>query len=177
MIHRHIAMGGIVVLLATSPAQIAAAPLLDFGSPRFYWFLGETVLMAPGHEAMLALPDRDFTADVSVSIDFYFTNDDGSQGEFIGSTVEGSGISTVPYGQTESQASDLANRVGQGAAVLAGQEVGYQLSQAAANAARSAAANANPLNPAHQWGTWGSSLMSGGRNFLGRMVGGIGGLI
>lgn len=120
--------------------------------------------------------ERPYTVAVDVGIEVAFKNDDGSRGAYIGTIVEGTSTQTIAYSGTESNASSLGEKVGYAASGMAGQEVGFQLSQKAAEAARTAASQASPLNPTHQWGNWFADAASTGRNLAGRMIGAIGGI-
>jgi hypothetical protein len=166
-----------VLYLAASPS--AAANIPSQRGPGVYWFMQEARLEAPESaqpDNMYWLDNRPYNVDVSVGVSFYFKNDDGSHGGYIGSTNEGTSTQTIRYGQTPDHANDIGDRLGYAAAGLAGQEIGYHVSQRAADAARAAAAQASPLSPGYQYGNWFADAATTGRNFAGRLIGALGGV-
>jgi hypothetical protein len=178
---RHLFLAFLVVwIMALAEHPSADSNIAPRGGPAVYWFMQEVKLEAPEiaqPDNMFWIDTRPFNVDVNVSVDFHYKNDDGSQGEFLGTTTEGTSHQIVRFGDVGDHANELGDRLGYAAAGLAGQEVGYQLSQRAADAARTAASQANPLSPSHQWGNWFADMASSGRNFLGRTVGALGGII
>jgi hypothetical protein len=145
--------------------------------PGLCWFMMEARLDSGELQPdMLFWENRSYTVEVDVSVEFHYQNDDGSRGEFIGSTNEGTSRQTIPFSQADNHASDLGERLAYTASGMAGQEVGYQVSQRVVNAARTAASQANPLQPSFQWGNWIADTAAAGRNFLGRLVGAAGGV-
>jgi hypothetical protein len=176
---RHAFLAALVGFMLIFAARAAASGGESGRGPGLCWFLMEARLDAPDQAQpdMLYWESRPYTVEVNVSIDFHYQNDDGSRGEYIGSTNEGTSIQTIPFGEASGHASDLGERLAYTASGLAGQEVGYQVSQRVADAARTAAAHANPLNPSAQWGSWLGDAASAGRNFLGRLIGAAGGVL
>jgi hypothetical protein len=175
---RHAFVAAVVGFMIVFAARAAASTTESSGrGPGLCWFLMEARLSPDEPQPdMLFYENRPYTVEVNVSVDFHYQNDDGSRGEYIGSTNDGSSVQTISYGQASNHASDIEQRLAYTASGLAGQEVGYQVSQRVANAARAAAAQANPLQPSAQWGSWLEGVASVGRNFFGRLIGAAGGV-
>lgn len=157
------------VATAAACAMLPSQPLA--AGPAVSWFLWETTLEAPG-DGMLALPEeRGYEAEVSVGVDYWVQNDDGSAGPYLGHESWTSSAPPVCYADAESTAEGFGQHLFTGFAEMLGQHVAAQVGQFTTQAAKTAAQQASPLNPVSQWGSWYSSTASYGSHLAWRFIG------